>query len=185
MPTGQWSLACHQGASTRYHPCATSHPHWEFPAWGTINRGIICEFLSVMTTELGRDLSKVTDICVLWKIVGSQKILQYWLKSMHALQSLSWVQMQYHVFITFPPQGNPQWAKKTVGEENQKREEKTETFESRLCSSLWRLLDRVHKFPPVGMVCPLKYTPSPGHPQALPLWNQNQCTRRSFLFLFF
>ncbi len=75
--------------------------------------------------------------------------------------------------------------KKTVGERNQKREEKTETFESRLCSSLWRLLDRVHKFPPVDMVCPLKYTPSPGHPQALPLWNQNQCTRRTFLFLFF
>lgn len=105
---------------------------------------------------------------------------------MHALQSLSWVQMQYHVFVTFTPQGKSStMGKKNSWRRKSKREEKTETFESRLCSSLWRLLDRVHKFPPVGVVCPLKYTPSPGHPQALPLWNQNQCTRRSFFILIF
>ncbi len=57
--------------------------------------------------------------------------------------------------------------KKRVGKSIQKRKELT--FESRLWSSLWRLMGHAHKSLPVGMVCHQMNTPSLAHPQALPL----------------
>lgn len=56
--------------------------------------------------------------------------------------------------------------KRKRGWENQFKEL---TFESRLWSSLWRLMGHAHKSLPVGMVCHQMNTPSLAHPQALPL----------------